>query len=139
MPKADEKTGQTIYDGDKISISVDAPHADMLLTDPQARGLVKKEGDVVYTDGTSRASISVGELSDAFEVGDKVDINSLKDKGLIPKDVGQIKVVGGGKIDKSLTVYANDFTLSAIKMIALSGGQAIKSVTLHGKAGKEKE
>ena len=139
MPKTDEKTGQTIYDGDKISISVDAPHADMLLTDPQAKGLVKKEGDVVYTDGTSRASISVGELSDAFEVGDRVDINSLKDKGLIPKDAGQIKVVGGGKIDKSLTVYANDFTLSAIKMIALSGGQAIKSVTLHGKAGKEKE
>ena len=139
MPKTDENAGQTIYDGDKISIPVDAPHADMLLTDPQAKGLVKKEGDVIYTDGTGRATISVGELSDAFEVGARVDINSLKDKGLVPKEAGQIKVVGGGRIDKSLTVYANDFNLSAVKMIALSGGQAIKSVTLRGKAGKEKE
>ena len=139
MPKVDEKIGQTVYDGDKISISVDAPHADMLLTDPQAKGLVKKEGDVVYTDGTGRVTVTVGELSDAFEIDDRVDINSLKDKGLVPKDAGQIKVVGGGRIDKSLTVYANDFNLSAVKMIALSGGQAIKSVTLRGKAGKEKE
>lgn len=139
MPKASDNAGQTIYDGDKISISIDEPHADMLITDSQAKGLIKKEGDVVYTDGTGRATISVGELSDAFEAGDRVDINSLKDKGLVPKDAGQIKVVGGGRIDKSLTVYANDFTLSAVKMIALSGGQAIKAVTLRGKGGKEKE
>jgi hypothetical protein len=137
-PNNDNKTGQTVYGDDKISISVDEPHADMLITDPQAKSLVKKDGDVVYTEGSGRISISVGELSDAFEEGERVDINSLKDKGLVPQDAGQLKVVGGGKIDKSLTIYANDFTLSANKMIALSGGHAIKSVTLKGKS-KEKE
>jgi ribosomal protein L18E len=33
-------------------------------------------------------------------------------------------------IDKPLTVYANDFSLTAVKMIALSGGESVKVVTV---------
>ena len=64
--------------------------------------------------------------------------NSLKEKGIVSPEVAYIKIISGGKIDKSLIVFANDFTLSAVKMIALSGGQAIKSLTMKGRA-KEKE
>ena len=99
---------------------------------------MKKEGDVIYTHGSGRAKISVGELSEAFGEGETVDVNSLKEKGIVSPEVAYIKIISGGKIDKSLTVFANDFTLSAVKMIALSGGQAIKSLTMKGRA-KEKE
>lgn len=135
----EDNSEQKWFIEDKSTLAVDEPHADMLITDPLAKSLLKKEGDVIYTEGTGRAQISVGQLSDAFEMDDVVDINALKEKSLISEDVGYVKLVGGGKIDKPLTVYANDFTLSAIKMIALSGGQAIKSVTLKGKPKEEKE
>jgi ribosomal protein L18E len=137
-PNSNEKTRQSAFYDDNISFSVDEGHADMLITDPQAKSLVKKDGDVVYTTGTERARITVGEISDAFSPGDTVDINALKEKGILSEEVNNLKVVGGGRIDKSLTVYANDFTLSAVKMIALCGGRAIKCVTLRSRP-KEKE
>ena len=68
----------------------------------------------------------------------KALLYSLKEKGIVSPEVAYIKIISGGKIDKSLIVFANDFTLSAVKMIALSGGQAIKSLTMKGRA-KEKE
>lgn len=139
MPQSEEKTvNQSTLGDEKISIAIDEGHADMLITDSQAKSLVKKEGDVIYTHGSGRAKISVGELSDAFGEGETVDVNSLKEKGIVSPEVAYIKIISGGKIDKSLIVFANDFTLSAVKMIALSGGQAIKSLTMKGRA-KEKK
>ena len=51
----------------------------------------------------------------------------MKEKGLIGKDVLYIKVLGAGVIDKPLHVSANAFSLSAVKMIALTGGTAKKA------------
>ena len=56
-------------------------------------------------------------------------MNSLKERGLVPKDVFYIKVVERGEIDKPLTVCANSFSLTAVKMIALTGGRAVKVKT----------
>lgn len=117
----------------------DAEKADMLITDSLAKSLIKKEGDVIYTEGTAKAVINIDALRESFLPGDKVDINSLKSKGIIQPDAGYIKLLAGGRLDKPLTVYANDFSLSAVKMIALCGGQAIKSVTLKGKPREEKD
>jgi ribosomal protein L18E len=50
----------------------------------------------------------------------------MKDRGLISPEARYVKVLGGGIIDKPLVVYANSFSLSAAKMIALTGGQAVK-------------
>ena len=112
-----------------IDFDVDAERADMLITDSLAKSLLKKQGDIVYTDGSERCIINVDTLSENFSSGDIIDINSLKAKGLVPDDIAYVKLLARGKIDKPLTVYANEFSLSAIKMIALTGGQAIKSVT----------
>ena len=67
-----------------------------------------------------------------------MDINALKQRGLVSNETGYLRITTGGKIDKSLTVYANEFSLSAVKMIALSGGQAVKCITMKGRT-KEKE
>ena len=138
MQNDGEKSGQKPFRGDGISIPVDEGHADMLITDSQAKSLLRKDGDVIYTDGTEHEKISVGELSDAFVSGDRVDINALKQRGLVSNETGYLRITTGGKIDKPLTVYANEFSLSAVKMIALSGGQAVKCITMKGRT-KEKE
>jgi ribosomal protein L15 len=53
----------------------------------------------------------------------------MKEHGIIPKGALCVKVLGGGIIDKPLKVKANKFSASAIKMVALTGGEAIKTKT----------
>ncbi len=115
---------------------VDAERADLLITDQLAKSLIKKDGDVIYTSGSARENIEIGLISDNFSVGDIVDVNSLKEKSLISKDTSYIRITSDGSLNKALTIYSNEFDLTAVKMIALSGGQAIKCITLKGKNGK---
>ncbi len=126
-------------DGDMANcFEVDAEKADELISDSLAKSLINREGEIVYTSGSERAIINLGDISAAFNPNDRVDINSLKEKQLVSGDVGYIKVLGGGKIDKPLMVYSNDFSLSAVKMIALTGGQITKVVTFKDRSGEEK-
>ena len=76
-------------------------------------------------------------ISDSFAQGDRVDVNSLKEKGLVTPETAYIKVLARGSIDKALSVYANDFSLSAVKMIALTGGEAKKVITVREKEREE--
>lgn len=112
-----------------LDLDVDAERADMLITDSLAKSLLKKDGDVIYTDGNSRSIINVDTLSNNFSAGEQVNINYLKEKGLVDEEVSYIKVLARGRIDKPLIVYANEFSLSAVKMIALTGGQSVKATT----------
>ena len=111
---------------DLLGMEVDSDRADMLITDSLAKSLLVKSGEVIYTDGKDEGIINIGMISDNFAPGEKVDINILKSKGLISADSLYLIVLSGGRVDKPLTVYANEFSLSAVKMIALTGGQAIK-------------
>jgi len=120
-------------------IDVDAERADILITDSLAKSLIKREGDIIYTLGNGRGAVNIDVLSDNFRHGDRVDVNILKRMKLIPEDTAYLKVLASGSIDKPLTVYANEFSLCAVKMIALAGGQAIKVSTVKERADGEKE
>ena len=122
-----EETEEAIYDAPMFSVDVE--RADKLITDSLARNLVKKQSNTIYTEGSGREIINVDTLSENFDFGEKIDINLLKSKNLISKDTSYIKVLARGSIDKPLFVYANDFSLSAVKMIALTGGEAVKTIT----------
>ena len=111
--------------GASAAMAIDAEYADSAITDDLAKKLLRHEGEIV-TGGWRRRAINVDILSRSFSEGERVDVNSLKEKGLIPKDTAYIKILARGIIDKPLNVYANDFSLAAVKMIALSGGKAIK-------------
>lgn len=111
------------------STAIDVSYADSVITDSLARDLIRRDGDI-ETEGTKKGIINVDTLSRSFLSGERVDINLLKEKSLIPYDTGYIKVLARGIIDKPLTVYANDFSLSAVKMIALAGGKSIKANTV---------
>ena len=106
--------------------SVDAAKADSLITDDLAKTLLRSSPIPVSTEGVGSATVSVSAISAVFARDDRVDINSMKDKGLVPPGVLRVSVVGDGAVDKALKIRANDFDPTAIKMIALTGGEAIK-------------
>lgn len=112
--------------------------ADALITDALARELLSSEETTVISAGSRRGVVNVDTLSRSFDGGDRVDINLLKEKTLIPYDTGYLKVLARGVIDKPLTVYADDFSLQAVKMIALTGGEAVRARTVSPKD-KEKK
>ena len=106
-------------------MNIDVERADSLITDSLAKSLLRKNEAVVVTNGKRKGIINVDTLSENFESGAVVDVNALKEKCLVPDDAGYIKVLARGTIDKPLTVVANKFSPSAVKMIALTGGKAI--------------
>ena len=121
---------------DDIATVVDVEYADTAITNALAKDLIRHD-DGIVTNGTRHGIVNVDTLSRSFSAGDRVDINALKSHSLIPYDTAYIKVLARGIIDKPLYVYANDFSLSAVKMIALSGGKAVKVNTVLRKNNKE--
>ncbi len=127
--KAHTRKVSTINDNVGSVLSVNAERADELISDSLARTLIRKNPLFFKTRGTRRAIVNVDTISEAYESGSIVDINSLKSKGIIGENVYYIKVLGRGTVDKPLKIYANSFSLNAIKMIALTGGEANKIQT----------
>ena len=115
---------------------VDSRKADELISDKMAKNLLKRASSV-ESFGKKRGIVNIGELSRKFKNGERIDINRLKAVGLIPYDVAYVKVLAGGILDKKLFIIANGFSKSAIKMIALMGGEAVKCGTLKVKVRKE--
>lgn len=70
--------------------------------------------------------INLDVLSANFEAGAHVTIERLHEKALIAQDVKCVKVLAKGSINKPLIVEADDFSLTAVKMIALTGGRVIR-------------
>lgn len=116
--------------------AVCAETADALITDALARELLTTEEQTIPTVGSRRGVVNVDTLSHNFLGGERVDINRLKEKTLIPYDTGYLKILARGVIDKPLTVYADDFSLQAVKMIALTGGEAVRTRTVPMKEKK---
>lgn len=115
--------------------SVTVEEANELMTDEDA--LKHEETDFndteVYT-GRKKAEINIDTISRSFEAGDTVTLNSLKEKGLVPKQAGCVKVLARGTLDKPLTVIAQSYSVAAVKMIVLTGGTAIVT---HGSSERE--
>ena len=109
---------------------VDVKRADELITDTLAKNLLKRSREFIYTSGFKKEIVNIDLLERNFNSEDRVDVNRLKAKGLIQEDTAYIKILGRGQISKPLKVFANDFSLSAIKMIALTGGESIKVITI---------
>ena len=122
-PKSERGDLETLFE-------VDEDAANRLISDMLAKDLVKEERRRVRTEGRRRGSVNIGKISERFEAGAKVDINALKEKGIISKDICHIKVLGGGVLDKPLHIMANSFSLSAVKMIALTGGTAERVINI---------
>ena len=82
--------------------------------------------EIPVTYGTKKTQINLDVISQNFEPGELVCPATLKEKRLIPASAGFVKVLARGVLDKPLTVAAQDFSAAAIKMIALTGGRAVR-------------
>jgi hypothetical protein len=114
-------------------LPIDAEHADALITDALARDLMRKSREVIFTEGSDKVSIGIDAIARSFAAGERVDVNSLKERGLVSDNTAYLRILGCGSVDKPLLVYANEFALTAIKMIALTGGEAVRITTAREK------
>ena len=64
-------------------------------------------------------------MEDAFEDGDTVNLQTLKEKQLIVDAATTLKVYASGTLTKTLTVEANQLTLDAIIAISNAGGASL--------------
>ena len=110
-------------------LAVDEAYANNLISDLVAKSLITDEDATVQTDGKRRCILNIDTISENFSAGDEVNINDFKRKGLIPPDAKTVKILARGVIDKPIHVQANAFSLSAVKMIALTGGSAVRVKT----------
>ena len=75
---------------------------------------------------SKKAIVNIDVLSQKFNEGDLVNIKALAEKGIVPKNTTFVKVLARGYIDKPLVVELQDYSLDAVKMIVITGGQARK-------------
>jgi large subunit ribosomal protein L15 len=69
--------------------------------------------------------VNLGMLAERFEEG-VVDIDAMRQAGLVPKRANVVKVLGTGEISKALTVRAHRFSKSALAKLEAAGGRGEK-------------
>lgn len=101
---------------------IDAEEADAMISDTVAYKQVNYESGAGHG---KQGIINIGLIDERFEAGDVITLAVLKQKGLIPKNVGRMKVLADGILNKPLTIKAESYSVQAIKMIELTGGTVI--------------
>lgn len=105
-----------------IRSKITVAEADAIVPDEFVSAMVERS-EFVLSEG-KKGIVNIDTISANFEDGEEVTLEALKAKNLIAKNVGHYKVLARGTLDKKLSVYANDFSTQAIKMIVLTGGDA---------------
>ncbi len=101
---------------------IDVESADKLISDELAMSAV------IYEHGArkgARGIVNIDSIDAAFERGDIVSVDTLKEKGLIFPKVQRVKILARGVLHKPLIVKAEAFSVQAVKMIELTGGTVI--------------
>ncbi len=110
--------------------SVSVSEADTLMSDVEVREIQEEMSGYIDTEvyrGLKKAEINIDTISEMFDGEETVTLNSLKKKKLIGNNVGFVKVLARGSVNKPLTVVAQDFSTAAAKMLFLTGGRAINT------------
>ena len=108
------------------TISIEEAHN--ALTDEIAVHFVEVDDSHEDKKYSSKAIINIDTLSLHFASGDTVNLETLKEKGLLPAKTDFVKVLAHGLLDKQLIVEAQDYSADAIKMIILTGGKVVKKI-----------
>jgi large subunit ribosomal protein L15 len=66
--------------------------------------------------------VNVSLLETLFEAGATVDLAVLREKGLIPKRIDRIKILGEGELTKKLVIKAHHASATAKEKIEKAGG-----------------
>lgn len=88
---------------------------------PLQRRIPKRGFNNIFA--TTYATINVAALNQ-FEAGSVVDLDALKAAGIVKKAYDGVKILGNGKLEKSLTVKVTAYSASAKEKIEAAGGKA---------------
>jgi large subunit ribosomal protein L15 len=66
--------------------------------------------------------LNVSTLDKVFEAGGVVDLDALRAKGLVPKLVECVKILGEGELTKKLTIKAHRVSATAKQKVEAAGG-----------------
>ena len=94
------------------------------ITEEEAVAAIEIVEDVQEPREGKLCEVNLDSICEHFNDGDTVNLDSLKACGLAPKNAGKVKILARGVMTKTLTVYADRFSLQAVKMIMLAGGHA---------------
>ena len=99
------------------------------------QAILEKNNVTIITsfDGFMDALLPLEKMKErirTYTIGEVVDLESLKAKKLVDPKTKYVKVLAAGIIDKPLTVKAQEFSETAIKMIVLTGGKVVKTKTI---------
>jgi hypothetical protein len=106
--------------------SIHVHDADLLTDEDAARYLEIRERAPQEVENF--ATITTDVLDKEFLDGNKVTVEKLRKKGIVPEDCNGYYLIAGKRLSKPLYVIADDISPVAVKMIALTGGRAIKLV-----------
>ena len=106
--------------------SVSVTEVDQKMSDEVAEAKIIEDTTSKKHEG-KKGIINIDTIGDNFSNGDVVDIEALWKKKLIPSNVGYVKVLARGSLNKRLTVDLQDYSIQAVKMILLSGGNVKKA------------
>ena len=105
--------------------SITGEEADKEMSDEKAEEAI--EEDTIHHRQKGRKEIvNIDTLSQNYNDGDEVTLESLKEKKLVSSKAGYVKVLARGSLDKKLIVELDEYSLQAVKMIVLLGGHAKK-------------
>jgi large subunit ribosomal protein L15 len=85
------------------------------------RGPHKKQSMPFENFRTATQPVNVGDLEERFDAGAKVDVETLKGKGLATRS-DPVKILARGEISKKLEVHAHGFSAAAKEKIEAAGG-----------------
>ena len=101
---------------------IDAEEADAMISDSVAMEYAR------YENGAGQGMqdiINIGTIDVNFKANDVITLSVLKEKGLISKKAGRMKVLADGILTKPLIIKSESYSVQAIKMIELTGGTVI--------------
>ena len=101
---------------------IDAEEADAMISDDLAMKGVRYESPAGQGE---QGIINIGVIDAMFEADAVVTLEALKEKNLLTKKTGRLKVLAAGMLNKPLTIKAENYSVQAIKMIELTGGTVI--------------
>ncbi len=68
------------------------------------------------------AVVNLGDINDKFEAGAVIDVEALKQAGLVKKEYEGVKILSNGELTKAVTIKASKFSKAATEKIAAVGG-----------------
>lgn len=111
---------------DHLVASVSVDEADKLMSDEDAEVMIEEDKSSKKHEG-KKAIVNIDELEANFNDGDKITLETLQEKKLIAKDVGRVKLLARGQLDKKLDVHLQEYSIQSVKMILLVGGKVQKA------------